>query len=642
MKRGPGSLLGLFARSSRSEREHRAHKETAAKVGAGVLGAAALAALFLGVRHYQGRSLAQLLAILRDVTIDEEPKRLALIGASPEDRARVLTDLPAFATLVTGYAASTITQICDVLCLVPESAAELGHNQRRSILGCQKCCDPQEFGTIEIVQAQVQNRPRGAAAGLEQSDHYAHVRFFDAGPAEFQPELVRRVRAHVKGSGAALAHVLNAHNCKAAPQRIVDLLIVPTNVRADAPPRTQVLAALGGIAGDTKQKIHVRLEAIVPILEGASADEFEEIRNYEPGIDGTYDYNTLHNRLVRDDQCLVASFMAHKVRHVNTAFRPTVGAKATLGERIRYATGRQPITADKALCADILASSEKLSDMDALRAHYILRAEDKKPFDARLLEKRYTGTEYVLIMIEMFDESGVKSAVLKSATFMRGLVHTTGFAFTWLPPTALTELDDLSVRAVLSAQKQANDTNALWAHIQTLVPKGAPTASVLEVLAAGINTRQEDVAGIWRNLELNETTKRSLAGSVAHWPVSSHTQAPIAAVLENGKLKCENAPAIVDCAIQAERGGFTVAARAMCAFAGQAAVNERLQALARTPDLVHLAIAAQTTDPAIIKAMQGSPALAAMLDGKARRNEAGVVGRGLATTANGTWALYTE
>ena len=637
MKRGPGSLLGLFARSSRSESEHTARKETAARVGAGVLGAAALAALFLGVRHYQGRSLVSLLAILRDVTIDEETKRKALLAASPEDRARVLADLPEFATLVTGYAASTITQICDALCLVPESAAELGRNQRRSILGCRDCCLPaQEFGTIEIEQAQVQNGTRGAACMVQvQSHHYAHARFFDpaplmAGPAEFtEPELVRRVRANVKGSGAALAHVLNAHGCDGAPQRIVDLLIVPTNGR------TQVLAALGGIAGYTQGTIHVRLEAIVPILEGASFDELSEIGNYVLHIDRTYDYNTLHSRLVRDDQCLVAGFMAHKVREKQPAFRPTVGAKATLGERIRYATGRyeRHITADKALCADILASSEKLSDMDALRAHYILRAEDKKPFDVRLLEKRYTGNERMLIMLEMFPDHHVNDAVLKSARFMRGLVHATTYALAWLPPTALTELDDLSMRAVLSALKRPNHTPALWAHIQTLVPKGAPTASVLEVLAAGIA----------RAPALNETAKRSLAGSVARWPVSFHTQASIAAVLGSGQLTCENAPAIVDCAIQAERGGFTEAARAMCAFAGQAAVNERLHALAPAPDLVHLAIAAQTADKAIIKAIQGSPTLAAMLDGKARRNEAGVVGRGLATTENGLWALlYTE
>jgi hypothetical protein len=643
---GRRSLLGLFARSSRSESEHTARKETAARVGAGVLGAAALAALFLGVRHYQGRSLASLLAILRDVTIDEETKRKALLAASPEDHASVLTDLPAFATLVTGYTASTTTQICDVLCLVPESASGLQHNQRRSILGCQGCCDPQEFGTIEIEQAQVQNRPRVAAAGLEQSHPSMSVRLLDdlaprmARPAEFtEPELVRRVRANEKGSGAALAHVLNAHGCVGAPQRIVDLLIVPTKEH------TQVTAALCGI-GDKKREISVRLEAIVPIFEGASVDDIPKFRKYNLQIGDKYDYKELHNRLVRDDQCLVAGFMAERLRAVNKTFIPVADAKATLGERIRYATGRyderHSITADKALCDEIRKSREKLSDMDTLRAHCILRAGTAIPFDARLLEKRYTGSEHVLIMIEMYQDPHVKDAVLKSARFMRGLVHATKHAFAWLPATALTELDDLSVRAVRFALKRDPEgvAVALWAHIQTLVPKGAPTASVLEVLAAGI----------WRNLELNETTKRSLAGSVARWPVSFHTQASIAAVLGSGQLTCENAPAIVDCAIQAERGGFTKAARAMCTFAGQAAVTQKMEALLAhkppNPDIVHLAIGAALAP--IVDAVRSAPTLMQLVFGKARRNEAGGSSTHAATflrrivTETQFGALYTE
>lgn len=83
------SLLGLFTRNSRrgSERERR---ETAAKVGAGIR-AAALAALFLGVRHYKANTatamLAQLLAVLRDVTIEEGPKRNALLAAKVRQRS---------------------------------------------------------------------------------------------------------------------------------------------------------------------------------------------------------------------------------------------------------------------------------------------------------------------------------------------------------------------------------------------------------------------------------------------------------------------------------------------------------------------------------------------------------------------------
>jgi len=166
MKRHTGSILGLFARSSRSEREHRAHKETAAKVGAGVLGAAALAALFLGVRHYRSNTSTSLLAILRDVTVGEEPKRLALIGASPKDRASVLTDLPAFATLVTQSPASTVTQLCEALCLVPSSAIGLTAKHVRDLLGCGAgvgaragaCSDKWRAGTDRTGHARVRNR----------------------------------------------------------------------------------------------------------------------------------------------------------------------------------------------------------------------------------------------------------------------------------------------------------------------------------------------------------------------------------------------------------------------------------------------------------------------------------------------------
>ena len=621
MKRGPGSLLGLFARSSRSEQsELRARKETATKVGAGILGAAALAALFLGVRHYQGRSLAQLLAILRDVTIDEETKRKALIGASPKDRASVLADLPAFATLVTQSAASTITQICDVLCLVPESAADLGRNQRRAILGCDReCCTPAE------------DEPE-----------------MGAGTTTDVPELVRRVRLNAAQSGTALANVLGKHRgyCVHALPRVLSICLdgkVATTVGT-----LKMLAAISKNFPDRT----IDLMAITQITTGApSVDELAAIADIDIAK-FKFERETALAAFIRLELG-GQSILAHTVlRAINPDWRtrsirvPLPGG-ATLSERVRARLSAATWTGEDepALKAAIASEGHKLPPIDKLRSECILGGN-------AIVVGTYTPVEYMIIFQDLWlDSRDLRAAAYKSATFGPGLkrAYPLGW-FTmlgWMHGDAEADaheaalvkadvykvvlasvtLDEASTLAIeeLVGDDQSDFADSVFGHVLALLPAdGVPTERLLRVLGAGIQYLEKSA----------QTTK--LASTIERWPVSFALQKSFRRVTRRltklgiGPMDEARASAIVDAAIKAERGGFSKIARALCEFAGNAAMKLKMGALlaqeSPSPDIVHLALIYGVVDDAVVSAVGADTgiALRKLVTDTARRNAAGV------------------
>ena len=608
MKRGPGSLLGLFARSSRSEQsELRARKETATKVGAGILGAAALAALFLGVRHYQGRSLAQLLAILRDVTIDEETKRTALIGASPKDRASVLADLPAFATLVTQSAASTIMELCDVLCLVPESARELGHNQRRAILGCGTCCEPD-------------NEPE-----------------MGAGTTTDVPELVRRVRLNAAQSGTALAKVLGKHrvHCDHALPRVLSICLdgkVATTV--------ETLKMLAAISKNIPDRT-IDLMAITQITTGAtSVEELDAIRDIDPAKFKFERATALaaFTGLELGGQSILAYTV---LRVINPDWRTChlievpLPDGATLSERVRAHISAATWTGDEesALNADIASKGTTLPPIDRLRSEYILGGN-------AIVVRTYTPVEHMIIFQDLWGRPELRAAAYKSPTFGPHLrrVYPRGWftMLTWmhdenadaykvaLASVTLDEASTLAIEELLSTSSM--HASRVLGHVLALLPPdGVPNERLLRVLGAA-TMRRAFVA---------TAQTRALVSTIERWPVSIAMQASFCLVARDlegagiGPTDKEHAGAIVDAAIKAARGGFSEIAQVLCEFAGKEAVKLKMDALlAQTPpspDIVHLALSTELdeVDNGVASAVRADPALRKLVVDTARRNAAG-------------------
>ena len=578
------------------------------KVGAGILGAAALAALFLGVRHYQGRSLAQLLAILRDVTIDEETKRTALIGASPKDRASVLADLPAFATLVTGYAASTITQICDALCLVPESAAELGRNQRRAILGCGTCCKPKD--------------------GPDMSD----------GKTADVPELVRRVRLNAAQSGTALAEVLQAHrwHCADALPRVLSICLdgkVATTV--------ETLKMLAAISKNFPDRT-IDLVAITQITTGAtSVEELDAITDIDRAKFKFHRATALaaFTRLELGGQSILAYTV---LRVINPKWRtchlievPLPGG-ATLSERVRAHISAATWTGDdeSALFADIASKGTTLPPIDRLRSEYIL------PGNA-IVVGTYTPVEYMIIFQDLWRRQELRAAAYKSPTFgphlrrvyprgwftmLRWMHDENADAYTVaLASVTLDEASTLAIEELLSTTSSMH-ASRVFGHVLALLPAdGVPNERLLRVLGAAT----------MRRAFVETAQTRALASTIERWPVSFAMQASFRRVtreLEDAGI-CptdkEHAGAIVDAAIKAARGGFSEIAQVLCEFAGKEAVKLKMDALLAqptpSPDIVHLALSTKVdeVDGGVASAVRADPALRKLVVDTARRNAAG-------------------
>jgi hypothetical protein len=613
------SLLGLFARSSRSESEHTARKETAAKVGAGMLGAAALAALFLGVRHYRSNTATSLLAILRDVTIDEEAKRKALLAASPEDRARVLADLPAFATLVTLCDSSTITQICDALCLVPSSAYGITEKRVRDLLGCGECC----------------NTPA---------------------TTDENPELVQRVRADDNGAGSALAFVLACNNCKAARKRVLGAILVdPTTIQALVVLRKGDRTRLMAISQFQAQR-----EASSTSVD--EIDAIEAIESTQFTVDGDKDAALkAYTRLVLDGQDILAAYMLSVINpRTNSSWPATytyppmsvqIPDDATIEQRVRVLSSKHAGITWAGTDTTQLQARMSLSGLDKLRALCLTNGSDVRS----ALDQKYTPAEYMLICREVWRNLKLRWAVYNSDTFLHALesayppgwftvlgylCDASDYTLKYTTMLASVQLNDTSARALrkvfeVEAKPPSSHAKRVWKHVQGLVPTSdAPTPILLDMLGFGIE----------RGFELEKDKKALLAATVTRWPISDKGTGSICSVLGALTLsKTDDAGAIIECAIRAESGGFTRIASAMCTL-GKAALAEKTatKLKQRTSDLVHLAIASR--DSSCIAAIRADPKLLRILAGKARRNEAGYPSQFAleATKAPHFGTLYTE
>ena len=150
--------------------------------------------------------------------------------------------------------------------------------------------------------------------------------------------------------------------------------------------------------------------------------------------------------------------------------------------------------------------------------------------------------------------------------------------------------------------------------------------------------------GIECNFDLGKEKSALLAATVTRWPISEKLSESIYSVLGALTLcATDDAGAIIECAIKAESGGFTGIAGAMCRLGKAALAKKTATNLASpTPDLVHLAIASHNSS--CLAAIRTNANLLRILEGKARRNEAGYPSQFALDAAKATYlgTLYTE
>jgi hypothetical protein len=673
-----GSVLGIFARRSEARGEGRARIEAAAKTGAAVLGAAVLA-VFLGVGvtmlHQRG-AFFRLLGTLRDPRVDERTKRDALLGAPWARRARVLEDLPGFASLLTSEEASE-TDLCDALCAVND--IDLSVDRIRVLLGCGACCEDY----VRRGPGVFDNNLRLMLSTMRRSSHH-HSRV---------PELVRRVRDGAKGSGAALSRLFHSTGCLDACKRVVgQILEEDTNIEA-----LTMLAAASTVLDEGSIRL-VRITQITKDMD-VSVAEIEAIESINSRVFNLTDFTTnggddalsRYKKLVLRGQSVLASYMLRVINppvprppgaeraYINPYLSVDGPANATLVERVRVESALSAVTPVAAFrywrlgpspppefggiewkwssTRDELRSAlqksrvgDQTSGVDRLRVLCFLY---EGTLTADALEVRFTPAEYMLIMHEMWNRPLFRNEAYKSAAFASGIAKAYPRGWVQMLETmhidqspmyeahlGSVELDEGSRPMVerLLASTEPGHSMKVWDHVQTLLPStGVPSASLLMVLASGAKDGASLLPLAVEPRALSETTATAIARTVDRWPVSTKLEPSVVRLLSllassHVPVSEAHADAIIESAIRAESGGFCAIARAMRIFAGQDAYDRKIRAMLRapTPDLVHLVLTfccystAHAIDGEALAAIRDNATLLELVRGKARRNEAGV------------------